>query len=190
MRMLKGVVLVFAALSVPAVARAQMGRPMHEFGVDLAAMYQKVGSGCSTDCGYFQVGVPVDLRIGFLTQGPLSVEPRLTFSYLSGGGGHLLAFDPHLNVLYRLGAGTGPHSMMGPYVTVGAGVAIVNASVSGGTSSTSTQLSVNAGIGMRSAFESAAFRPEAFFAYNFENKGKNIPSSIAIGARIGLSFFH
>lgn len=190
MRRLKGVVLILAALTVPAVARAQMGMPKHEFGVDLAASYTKIGSGCSSDCSGFIATTPVDVRIGFLTGGPLSVEPRFTFSYVSASGSHALMFDPDINVLFRIGQGSGLHHMMGLYVTGGVGIAILNAKISGGTSETTTQLSVNAGVGTRAAFGSAAFRPEAFFRYNFENSGKGVPSSIDVGARIGLSFFH
>lgn len=192
---LLGTAMVMAGLAAPAAAFAQMqhnmgGMPKHEFGVDLAAFYSHTGSGCSTNCGTFNVGTPVDVRIGFATSGPLSFEPRFTLAYITGGGGHLLSFNPDINILYRLGPGSGQHNLMGAYVTGGIALAVASAAVSGSPSSTATQFSVNAGVGTRMAYESGAFRPEAFFRYNFENKSKSIPSSYDIGARIGLSLWH
>ena len=176
----------------PALASAQakggeMGAPRHELGVDLTLMYTHVGSGCSTDCSFFGLQTPVDVRLGFLGSGPLSVEPRFSLSYLTGGGGHLLQFAPGVNFLYQFGQRSGTHNLMGPYLTAGAALALVDAS---GTAGSSTQVSLNVGIGKRIAWESAAFRPEAFFRYNFENSSKGIPASFDLGARIGLSFFH
>jgi len=174
-----------------AIAQAKGGETgaRHEFGVDLSLMYTKEGSGCSTDCSLFRALTPVDVRIGFLSSGPLSVEPRFALSYITGGGAHLLQFTPGLNVLYGFGTRSGLHNSMGPYLTGGAALSLTHVGA-GGTSTSATQVSVNVGIGTRKAWGSAAFRPEAFFRYNFENSGKGIPASFDLGARIGLSFFH
>lgn len=176
----------------PALASAQarggeMGAPRHELGVDLTLMYTHVGSGCSTDCSFFRFMTPVDVRVGFLGSGPVSFEPRFTLNYVTGGGGHALQFAPGLNVLYHFGQRSGTHNLMGPYFTAGIAVDLIDVS---GTAGSSTQASVNVGIGKRIAWESAAFRPEAFLRYNFENRSKGIAATFDLGARIGLSFFH
>ncbi len=182
-----GAGLMLAA--VGATAQEMGGRPEHELGVDLALMYTKEGSGCATDCGFFTAATPVDLRIGFLTSGPLSVEPRLTFDYVAGSGAHALHTMPGVNVLYQIGTGSGHKGLMGPYLTAGAAIDIIDVG-GGGVSGSATQPSVNVGIGDRVAWGTAAFRPEAFFRYNFENSGKGIASSFDVGVRVGISLFH
>src|SRR5262245_41212783 len=97
-----------ALLALPHIAQAQRARPAaggpkNEIGVDLGAAYSHYGSGCATSCGAFEAGTPVDIRWGFMSNGPLSFEPRFTLSYFTGLGGHDLAFTPDLNVLYRFG---------------------------------------------------------------------------------------
>ncbi len=179
---------------VPAAAFAQ-GRagmaeaPKHELGVDVSMAFEKVGS-CTTNCSAFAVSTPVDVRLGFLMSSGLSIEPRFTFNWVTGFGGHGLVFTPDVNVLIPFGTRSGQHGLMGPYVTGGASLVVTNTGVSGGASTSSTQFGLNVGVGLRRAWESAAFRPEAFFRYNFENTSKGIPSSFDIGARLGISFFH
>jgi len=184
-----GLVLV-PAMGSAQVKSGEMGAPRHELGVDLTVMYTHVGSSCRTDCSELKLMTPVDVRLGFLGSGPLSVEPRFTLAYVTGGGGHVLQFAPGVNFLYQFGQRSGAHNLMGPYFTAGVGLALVDVGVSGGTGGSSTQVSLNAGIGTRIAWESAAFRPEGFIRYNFENTSKGIPSSLDLGARIGISLFH
>ena len=180
---------------VPAAAFAQ-GRaamaeaPKHELGVDVSMAFEKVGSGCATNCSGFVLSTPVDVRLGFLMSSGLSIEPRFTLNWVTGFGGHALQFTPDVNVLIPFGTRSGQHRLMGPYFTGGASLAVINTGVSGGASASSTQFGLNVGVGLRRAWESAAFRPEAFFRYNFENTSKGIPSSFDIGARLGISFFH
>jgi hypothetical protein len=131
---------------------------------------------------------PVDVRIGFLGSGPVSFEPRFALSYVTNGSGHLLEFAPGLNVLYAFGARRGPRGLMGPYLTGGISLNLTSVG-SGGTSTSATQLSINVGIGQRRGRGLGAFRPEAFFRYDFENASKGIPSSLDLGVRLGLSFF-
>ena len=170
-------------------ARAAAGGPKNEIGVDLGAAYSHTGSGCTTDCGGLGIGTPVDIRWGLMSNGLLSFEPRFSLNYLSGpnaGGGHLLVFNPDLNVIYRMKKSTARRGM---YLTGGLGLAIANTAPSGGASSTATQLSLNGGVGKRIPMESNAWRIEGFLRYNFENSGKGVPSSFDIGARLGMSFW-
>jgi hypothetical protein len=83
--------------------------------------------------------------------------------------------------------GTGPYNLMrAPYVTGGAALDLFHVGGVGGTSS--TQLAVNGGVGKRVPFGSSATRFEGFVGYAFKGGGE--PSGFAIGARIGLSFWH
>lgn len=192
MRKLMGcVVAAVALMALPHVAcaqRASAAAAKNELGVDLGAGYSHVGSGCTSSCGFFEAGTPVDIRWGFVSSGPLSFEPRVTLSYLTGGGGHVLAFDPDVNVLYKFGSST---AKKGAYATGGLGVAFSSFGLSGSPSTSSTQLSLNGGIGTRIPMQGAAsaWRVEGFFKYNFSQTSKGIPSSYGIGVRIGMSFW-
>ena len=184
MRQLIAASATILVLAVPATAQT----PRHEFGVDVAAMYSKVGSGCATDCGVFSIMTPVDVRVGWLSRGALSFETRFGLAYATGGGGHVLTFSPGLNLLYRMGAPEGPNGMMGMYLTGGVGIAYTDIGISGGGGGSDTQFSINAGVGNRSALGNAAFRPELFVRFDLESD--NSPSTFNLGARLGLSFFH
>jgi hypothetical protein len=187
-------VAAVALVALPHLALAQRARsassgPKNEIGVDLGAAYSHTGSGCNTDCGGLGIGTPIDVRWGFMSKGPLSFEPRFSLNYLSGpnaGGGHVLVFNPDLNVIYRMKRSTPRRGM---YLTGGLGLAIANSAPSGGSSTTATQLSLNGGVGKRIPMESNAWRVEGFLRYNFENNGKGVPSSFDIGARLGMSFW-
>src|SRR5258706_9527563 len=74
-----------------------------------------MGSGCRANCGRFEAGTTVDLRIGF-NGVSMSVEPRVTLSYVSLGGGHTLIFSPDVNFLKPMGTIT---SHKGLYLTAG-----------------------------------------------------------------------
>ena len=192
MRKLTSTLVAAAALvALPHLALAQRtrvaaaGGPKNEIGVDLGAAYSHYGSGCTTSCGAFEAGTPVDIRWGFMASGPLSFEPRFTLSYFTGLGGHDLIFTPDVNVLYRMKSAT---ARKGMYLTGGLGLDIANQGA-GGTSTTATQLSLNGGVGKRIPMESNAWRLEGFFRYNFKNTGKGLPSRFDIGARVGMSFW-
>ena len=185
-------VAAVALVALPHLALAQRNRapaasggPKNEIGVDLGAAYSHIGSGCPTSCSGFGIGTPVDIRWGFLSNGPLSFEPRFTLNYISGFGGHDLSFNPDLNVLYRMKRSTARRGM---YLTGGLGLAINN-SASGGPSTTATQFSLNGGVGKRIPMESNAWRVEGFLRYSFENTGKSLPNRLDIGARLGMSFW-
>ena len=134
-----GVALVALPHLALAQRRAAANGPKNEIGVDLGAEYNHTGSGCTASCGGLGVGTPIDVRWGFMASGPLSFEPRFSLSYLSGSaspiGGHVLAFNPDLNVLYRMGTST---ARKGLYLTGGLGLGITNAAPSGGSSTTAT----------------------------------------------------
>jgi hypothetical protein len=186
MRKLMGCVLTAAALvALPQVVVAQRGRASsgggakNEFGVDLGAAFGHVGSGCTASCGTFEAGTPVDLRVGFLT-GSMSVEPRVSLSYISQGGGHVLVFSPDVNLLKPMGSST---ARKGVYLTGGLGLNVI--SVSG--SSSENQFSLNGGVGTRIPMESNAWRLEGFFKYNFESGA--LASTWNLGARVGMSFW-
>lgn len=183
-----------ALVALPHIAQAQRratggggGSPQNEIGVDLGAAYSHYGNPCATSCGAFDAGTPVDIRWGFMASGPLSFEPRFTLNYFTGLGGHDLAFTPDLNVIYRM---KNASARRGMYLTGGLGLDWTNSKLPNATTSTSaTQLSLNAGVGKRIPIESNAWRLEGFFRYNFENTSKSLPSRLDIGARVGMSFW-
>jgi hypothetical protein len=192
-KLTSGVVAAVALLALPHMALAQRGRPAassgpkNEIGVDLGAAYSHIGSGCAADCSGMGIGTPVDIRWGFLAKGQLSFEPRFSLAYTSGlSNGHDLAFNPDLNVIYRMKKST---ARKGLYLTGGLGLAIENSAPSGGSSTTATQLSLNGGVGKRIPVESNAWRLEGFLRYNFANTSKGLPSRFDIGARVGMSFW-
>lgn len=192
MRRVIGSALVAAGLALaPAVATAQhsMAMPSHEFGADLGFMYQSVSSLVSggSSFNHFLIGTPVDLRLGFVVSKTLVIEPRLALGFDSKGaaGGTSSSFSLaplDVNALFNLGGGT---YRKGMYLTAGAGINLF----SGGGNSAS-QFSFNGGIGTRVPYESGAIRLEAFVRENLKNTSKAIPSSLDIGARVGLSLWH
>jgi hypothetical protein len=188
MRKLMGCVIAAAALlALPHVLVAQrahatshaVGPAQNEWGVDLGAAFGQEGSGCTTDCGTFSFGTPVDLRLGF-PAGKMSVEPRVSLSYLSQGGGHILIFNPDVNLLKPMGQST---ARKGLYLIGGLGINMI----SGSGLSSENQFSLNAGVGKRIPIETTAWRLEGFFKYNFE--AGNLASAWNLGARIGMSFW-
>lgn len=187
MRKVTGPLLAVVALvALPHMAPAQRraassggGGSQSEWGVDVGAAFGHIGSGCAANCGTFEMGTPVDVRIGFIGRS-FNVEPRVTFSYLSQGGGHVMLLNPDVNFLKPMGQST---SHKGLYLTAGAGVAIVSAT----GASSQNQFSLNGGVGTRIPLESQAWRLEGFFRYNFESGA--LPSGYNVGVRAGISFW-
>ena len=130
---------------------------------------------------------PVDLRAGFLSGDKLSIEARLVFAYDSKGGVDTLTlspkssyvFNPDINLLW--GFESNKH---GPYFTAGAGLNLQNFGIS------TTQFGFNGGLGTRVPYESGAIRLEAFAQYLLKNTSKNLPNTLNVGARVGLSLWH
>jgi len=181
-----------AALAlVPSLAAAQhsmshMENPKHEVGVDLIGFYQHQ-SFAGASLNHVVVMTPVDLRAGFLSGDKLSVEARLVFAYDSKGGVDTLTlspkssyiFNPDVNLLW--GFASNKH---GPYFTAGAGLNLQNFGIS------TTQFGFNGGLGTRVPYESGAIRLEAFAQYLLKNTSKNLPTTLSVGARVGLSLWH
>src|ERR687887_1003716 len=182
MRKVTGSLLAAALLlALPQLLAAQRrdAGAKNEFGVDLGAAFGHIGSGCTASCGTFQMGTPVDLRVGFIGKS-FNVEPRITFAYLSEFGGHVMQFSPDVNFLKPMGKST---SHKGLYLTAGLGMNMVSAS----GQSSENQFSLNGGAGTRMPFESAAWRLEGLFRYNFESGA--LPSGYQIGVRAGVSLW-
>ncbi|MGH9258704.1 MAG: hypothetical protein ACRD08_02225 [Acidimicrobiales bacterium] len=185
-KLIGSVVLAAALITLPAVAAAQAhggAAAKHEFGVDLAFVYASPDGGD----GYFNIGTPVDLRVGFVSGEKLTIEPRLTLLYTSdllqgGGGDSGYDFDLGLNLTYGMSPGG---NKKGLYLTGGAAVELFD--LGGGSDNFIT---FNGGIGTRAGYGDGAFRPEAFFSYRLENTDAGVPSEISFGLRLGLSLWH
>ena len=191
MRNLLGRTAVAVALvAAPATLLAQGATPRHEFGIDLGLgfhSYSSPGVGSTTS---FEAMTPVDVRMGFVSASPLSVEGRLVFDFNSRGIGanasYLLA--PDVNLLYKLGRGS--TWRRGAYLTGGLGLALANASNGAGGTRSGIIASLNGGIGTRIPSGSAAWRLEGFLAYAFRNTSLGEPGTLTIGGRVGLSLWH
>ena len=186
MRKVTGSLLAVVALvALPHMVQAQRraagggGGAKNEFGIDVGAAFGHIGSGCTANCGTFEAGTPVDLRVGF-NGASMSVEPRLTFSYVSQGGGHLMIFSPDVNFLKPMGTST---SHKGLYLTAGAGISLVSQS----GASSENQFSLNGGVGTRIPKPGNNWRLEGFFRYNFESGA--LASGYNVGVRAGMSFW-
>jgi hypothetical protein len=194
MRSCCGKLMVAVALAMaPAVAAAQGALPHHEYGVDLALVFQNVSSlGGAGSTSRFVALTPVDVRVGFVSSSPLSLEGRLTFAFNSRGYGANAAYTlaPDLNVLYRLGHGSGAHGLLGPYLTGGLGLDLTDAPNGAGGTRSGLVMSLNGGLGTRIAAGAAATRLEGFVAYAFKNATVDAPGTFSIGARVGLSLWH
>jgi len=181
-KFLGSIALVAVFASVPAQAdaqrRAAASGAKHEFGVDLFAGYVKPDG---VDGGIV-IGTPVDVRVGLVTSKKMMWEPRLTLGFSTVGGGTRYQFNPGVNVLFANSPG-GHRS--GMYFTVGGGLALGD--LGGGSG---TAFSANGGIGWRKPYGSAAWRYELGVQYDSESLELLQPSTISIGARIGISLWH
>jgi hypothetical protein len=194
MRNTWGRLVILTGLTLaPGALLGQGAMPHHEYGVDLALAFQNVsslaGTGSSTR---FVALTPVDVRLGFVSPTPLSLEGRLTFAFNSRGFGSNASYElaPDLNVLYRLGRGSGPHGLMGPYLTGGLGLDLTDAPSGGGGTRSGLVMSLNGGLGTRIPTGSAAMRLEGFLAYAFKNPTLGAPATLSVGVRVGLSLWH
>ena len=189
-KLLSGALLL--AVVVPSLAQAQQrrgaqaGGARHEFGVDLGAYYAKPEN---VDGG-IEIGTPglpdplfapVDLRVGFVTARNLMWEGRLNFAFSSVGGDSRYGLQPGVNVLYAPAPGT---HRSGMYLTGGGSILLGDDGTDSGT-----QLAVNGGVGWRKPWGSAAWRYEIGFRYAFESTDLGLPSTVAIGGRIGVSLW-
>lgn len=175
-------VMTAVVLAVPVAAQAQRARGAHgtggahEIGVDVALAWVKP-SGVN---GMLSLMTPVDVRVGFPSRGPLSVEPRFSLSLLADGGTQY-SFDPGVNLLYRLG---GTSVNRNHYATFGADIDLRKAGRSGAI------FALNGGVGMRRPWGAGAFRTEFFLRYAFEDTALGAPNTLSLGVRAGLSLWH
>lgn len=180
MHRLTGTLAVSALLLVPAVAQAQRAAMRaggeHEIGVDFGLAWVKPSGGN----GALEVMTPVDVRLGFASRGPLSLEPRFSM-LLHSDGGTTYFIDPGVNVLYKL---NGTAVNRNTYLTGGADIALEKFGVSGAV------FGLNGGLGMRHPWGAGAFRTEFFARYAFKNTRLGVPNTFSLGVRLGLSLWH
>lgn len=188
-----GIAAVVGLAAVPIAALAQ-GAPRHEFGVDFGMAFESVSSlGGAGSQTLFAAATPVDVRVGWISQTPLSLEGRLTFNFNSRGFGSNASYvlAPDLNVLYKLGGNGGARRLTGAYLTGGLGLMLANAPSGAGGTTSGLIPSLNAGIGTRmAAGAGGAWRLEGFLAYAFRNTRLGSPGTFSVGGRIGLSLWH
>lgn len=189
--MVAGPLVGFTVLVAVSAIRTQAQMPAYEFGVDLGITSTKRDG---IDGRTFRIGSPVDVRIGFVTSGPLMLETRFRLGYTRTEDAWGLGVGPSLNVLWRLVPGKGYANQMGPYLTAGAGLEYSRARgpATNGTQS-ATQFGVTLGLGSRIGWGTAAFRPDLFIHRGFESHTlgdrQHVPANSTIGARVGISLW-
>ena len=183
-KLLSGMVLAVVALSLPASAEAQRraaaatGGAKHEFGVDLGLAYVKPDG---VDGG-LAIQTPLDVRWGFVSAKQMMWEARGSLSFITIGGSTAYLFQPGVNVLFANSPGGHRRGM---YLTGGGGLLLGDDGTNSGTA-----FSVNAGVGWRKPWGSAAWRYEVGFAWQSESADLGLASQIQIGGRIGVSLWH
>ncbi len=183
-KLIGGTVVVAMLMSLPAAANAQRraasaGGAKHEFGVDVGVAYVKPDQ---VDGGIV-IGTPIDVRVGLMSGGKKMMwEPRFILGFSSLGGSSTYDFEPGVNVLFANSPGGHRNGM---YFTGGAGLILADNGANNGTA-----FSLNAGVGWRKPYGSAAWRYELGFQWSSESTDLGLPSTIAIGGRIGISLWH
>ncbi|PYO91815.1 MAG: hypothetical protein DMD62_14900 [Gemmatimonadetes bacterium] len=187
-KLFSGMVLAALALSAATGAQAQqhhtgasMAGAKHELGVDLGLAYVKPNN----VSGGISLQTPVDVRFGFVPRSgkKLMWEPRLTLNFNTVGGNTTYLFTPQVNALY---ANTPGMHRKGMYFTGGAGLVMGDGGAGSGTA-----LKLEAGIGWRKPYESAAWRYEVGVQYVSASDNLGLFADyIAIGGRIGISLWH
>lgn len=184
-----GMVLAALALSLPAAAQAQRraaapaGGPKHEFGVDLSAAY--VSPNVTGVDGGISLITPVDVRFGFVPRAgnKMMWEPRVSLNFNTVGGSTTYLFTPQVNVLYANSPGGHRRGM---YFTGGGGLVLGDLGAASGTA-----VKLEAGVGWRKPYGSAAWRYELGFQWVSESAELGpFADYIAIGGRIGISLWH
>ena len=127
------------------------------------------------------VSLPVQaLRVGFFMNDNISLEPRVNFNSVSGGGVSVRSYALELGALYHLG---GYSKGSGLYVRPFAGIAGV-----GGDLGSGSDAFLGAGVGVKLPFANRrlATRLEANFGHAFTDVG----GSNNLGLLFGVSLFH
>lgn len=179
-----GVALAVMLASLPATADAQRRAatgPRHEFGVDVFAGYIKPDGGD----GGIAIITPLNVRVGLVKAGDIMWEPRFSLDFSTVGGETTYELTPGVNLLYAQSPGGHRRGM---FFTGGAGLVLVDEGPVGGTG-----FALNAAVGWRKPYGSAAWRYELGFQWTseIEDGGAIIrPSTLFIGARAGISLWH
>jgi hypothetical protein len=182
-KVIGGMAAVAVLMSVPALSQAQRraaatGGAKHEFGVDVGVGYSKYEG----QDGGIVIGTPLDVRVGLIGRGKMMWEPRFTLLFDTQGGATSYAFQPGVNVLFANSPGGHRRGM---YLTGGAGLMLADNGANSGTA-----FSVNAGVGWRKPYGSAAWRYELGFRWTSESADLGLPSNITVGGRVGISLWH
>lgn len=179
-KLIGGMTLAVILMSLPALVQAQRQATgaRHEWGIDVGAGYMKPDG---VDGGIFII-TPLDVRLGFVSRSNMMWEGRLGFDFNTVGGTTAYELRPSINVLFANSAGGHRRGM---YFTGGAGLLLGDDGVNSGTA-----FSVQAGVGWRKPYKSAALRYELGFQWSSESQDLGLPSTIIIGGRFGVSFWN
>jgi hypothetical protein len=171
------VVLGFVALVMSATAadaQKNVSRPI-ELGMDGGISFGFDDPSVTT------VSLPVQaLRVGFLMNDKVSLEPRFNFNSVSGGGVSIRSYSLELGALYHLG-GYDKGSRL--YVRPFAGIVGVGGDLGSGSDGF-----MGAGVGIKLPFANRrlATRLEANYGHAFTDGG----GSNGLGMLFGLSYFN
>jgi len=171
-----GMALAGVVLSAPALAQTRKT----EFGSDLRFQWahsSKVGESRPRDV----LASQVSLRLGIPLAPNVLVEARFTPSFNADNTVGLAALQPGLNVVVDF---PGSVYNQGPYVTLGADLDVP----AGFSEARESAYEFNVGVGMRSPTRAGAVRSEFFVGFRPKQNGE-VNSWLAVGARLGLSFF-
>jgi len=168
--MVSRIVAVCLALTLAGVSVSAAQEAMNrEIGVDVGFAYVSPDGGDS----FLTIGTPVDARVGFAVGDRATVEPRVSFVFISDvGGDAAYTLDLGTNLTYGLKTFSD-----GVYLTGGANIILLGA---GGESE--NLFGLNAGVGTRAG----SGRFEAFVSYRFENTNVS-PAVTQIGVRLGVT---
>jgi hypothetical protein len=160
------------ALAASAASAQRAARPV-EFGIDGGITFGL------DDPNLTLVSIPVQaFRVGFFMSDRVSIEPRINFSSISGGGASFQTYVLELGALFHPG---GYRTGRALYIRPFGGIAGVNTDA--GDESDGY---LGAGVGVRLPFADRrlATRLEANLSHVFDAGG-----STALGLLFGLSFF-
>lgn len=192
MRAMIGIVVVaglLGAVATEAAAQRRGAAPQapgvkHEFGIDIGLAYALASDLGGVDVGSgLRVGMPLDVRLGWVPRGKLMFEGRVSIQADGIESRDLYLVTAGANVVYPFGKGT---HRRGTYLTGGAAVLLTGVQDQSGTG-----FSLNGAIGTRKPIGgNAAFRFEGGVRYDTEVEDVFLPATLNIGGRVGISFWH
>ena len=172
---------VLAGIAPAAAAQLAPKLPI-ELGVDAS-----IGTDDLTDATSIQVPLQ-RLRVGFFVSPRLSVEPGLVLTHTSGDGVSFTSFGGDVGLLAHLtGVPTGRTRTPGVFVRPFVGLSRSSFDIDAGTSGSTTQANVGAGLGVKLPVgDRLAWRLEG--AYTRALKTDDLPAINAFALTVGLSF--